>query len=239
VGQLYAITPFTQLDFPGELACIAWFSGCNLRCVYCHNPDIFLKHGDKDDSELLSFLESRRGRLTGVVFSGGEATFCPSLPDLARQAKSMGFKVKLDTNGTNPDALRRLVENRLIDAVALDYKCPPHLAQQVIGTTQFTPLFEQSLAYLIEEHRAGNIGLEIRTTCHVGILHEDDLQWMIDDLDARGYCGDYWLQNIESTGEKTLGAIASPDRLHNLAQFTLPKNTQLKFRNFPASSLPQ
>jgi pyruvate formate lyase activating enzyme len=236
MGQLYSITPFTQLDYPGELACIAWFSGCNLRCIYCHNPDIVLKRGQKDDAELLSFLESRRGRLTGVVFSGGEATFCPSLPDLARQAKEMGYKTKLDTNGTNPTMLRKLLEDGLIDSIALDYKCPPHLASRVIGDAQYVLPFQESLTYVIGERRAGKINLEIRTTCHADFLDTSDLQWIIDDLDSLEYSGVYWLQNIVTRGDKTLGNISPSHRTFDFKLLTHPKHFSLGFRNFPAQA---
>ena len=205
-----------------------------MRCAYCHNPNLVLNHGEKEDSELISFLESRRGRLTGVVFSGGEATFCPSLPELARRAQSLGYKVKLDTNGTNPAMLRRLIDEKLLDSLALDYKCPPPLAEQVTGNAHFVTLFQESLAYAIKESRAGNVELEIRTTCHTGLLDETDLQWIIDDLDARGYPGVYWLQNAVSTGDKTLGNIFPPDRLPDFERLTSPKHFKLGFRNFPS-----
>jgi len=106
MSRIYDITPFTLLDYPDEVACIVWMSGCNLRCVYCHNPDIVLGRGDKEQAELFVFLKARQGKLTSVVFSGGEATFCPILPDLVRKTKEMGFKTKLDTNGGNPKVIR-------------------------------------------------------------------------------------------------------------------------------------
>ena len=234
MGQLYAITPFTQLDYPGELACIAWLSGCNLRCVYCHNPDIVLQHGQKEDTELLSFLKARRGFLTGVVFSGGEATFCPTLPDLAQQAKAWGYKTKLDTNGTNPEMLHKLLENHHIDSIALDYKCPPHLADELLGTARYDSAFQESLTYLIEQASAGNIDLEIRTTYHPDYLDEADIGQIINDLDHRNYQGTYWLQNIVTSGEKTLGKVAAPERLLDQELLPQPKNFTLGFRNFPA-----
>jgi pyruvate formate lyase activating enzyme len=233
MGQLYAITPFTQLDFPGELACIAWFSGCNLRCAYCHNPDIVLRHGEKDDSELLSFLQARRGFLTGVVFSGGEATFCSSLPELARQAKAWGYKTKLDTNGTNPETLRRLIESHSFDLVALDYKCPPHGSEKLLGTTRYGEAFREGLVYLIDAAHEGHVQLEIRTTVHPDFLDEADLSWIVDDLDHLGYTGTYWLQNIVASGEKTLGKVGKPVRNLDPQRLTTPRNFDLKCRNFP------
>ena len=233
MGQIYEITPITMLDYPDELACIVWFSGCNLRCVYCHNPDIVLNKGQKEDAELLAFLKSRRGKLTGVVFSGGEATFCPTLPDLVRQAKEMGFKTKLDTNGSNPAVLRQLVDAGLLDRVSLDYKCPPYLAEKLLGTARFETAFRESLDFLIAESRAGQVFLEVRTTVSPDLFSEADIGWMIADLDSRGYQGTYWLQNIVSSGEKTLGNIDPSTKTFDFSQLPVPKNFQLGFRNFP------
>lgn len=232
MGQLYAITPFTQLDYPGELACIAWFSGCNLRCVYCHNPNIVLNRGQKDDRDLIAFLEKRQGLLTGVVFSGGEATFCASLPKLVRQAKTLGYKTKLDTNGTHPAMLRELVSARILDAIALDYKCPPSGTKKLLGTTYYETAFYESLSYLIEESHRDNIQLEIRTTCHPSYVSTQDVAWIIDDLDQRHYQGTYWLQNIVATDENTLGNIGVPPHPLNIQELPSPKNFTLGSRNF-------
>jgi pyruvate formate lyase activating enzyme len=233
MSHIYDITPFSMLDYPDELACIVWISGCNLRCVYCHNPDIVLNRGKKEDSELLSFLESRKGKLTAVVFSGGEATFCPTLPDLVRKVKEMGFKTKLDTNGGNPAMLRKLVEGGMLDMVALDYKCPPRLAEKLLGTSRFEKVFRESLDFLIEQNNTGRVALEVRTTVAPEILSEADIAEMIEDLDSRGYRGNYWLQNIVSSGEKTLGNIAAPKSITDRTLLPTPKNFTVGFRNFP------
>ncbi len=232
MGQLYAITPFTQLDYPGELACIAWFSGCNLRCAYCHNPDIVLHHGQYDEDKLLSFLKRRQGLLTGVVFSGGEATFCPSLPALAQQAKAWGYKTKLDTNGTQPEMLHRLLEQDCITSIALDYKCPPHRAGAMLGTERYDAAFQESLAYLIEQSLIQKVQLEIRTTYHPDYLNEEDIGWIMGDLTRRGYQGTYWLQNIVTSGAGTLGKIEKPTKALNTQHFHQPKNIEIGYRNF-------
>jgi pyruvate formate lyase activating enzyme len=233
MGQIYDITPFTLLDYPNELACIVWISGCNLRCVYCHNPDIVLCRGTKEESELLSFLESRRGKLTAVVFSGGEATFYPGLGDLARKIKDMGFKIKLDTNGSNPEVLRKLVSDNLIDSVALDYKAPPYLLEKVSGTGSFEKAFSESLALLIGESKAGRVALEVRTTVSPEVMSEGDIGWIINDLDARGYRDTYWIQNVVASGEATLGKVAEAKRQIEQEMLPTPKNFTLGFRNFP------
>jgi pyruvate formate lyase activating enzyme len=138
---IHAVTPFTLLDFPGLPAAVVWCSGCNMRCAYCHNPDIVRgKAGQKTPPEVLAFLATRRGLLEGVVLSGGEATLWPGLPGFIAQVRALGFAVKLDTNGTRPETLRGLLP--ALDYVALDYKAPPgevpghHGSQRLRGFPQ-------------------------------------------------------------------------------------------------------
>jgi pyruvate formate lyase activating enzyme len=232
MGRLFDIQPFTLLDFPGEIACIAWFAGCNLRCVYCHNPAIVLSKGEKDESELISFLQSRKGKLTGVVFSGGEPTFAPTLADTMRQVRALGYKIKLDTNGSNPQVVAALLDEGLLDYVALDDKCPPGKAKALIGTDRFMPAFHETLVLLIAAAEKG-LGFEIRTTFHSDYMDEADLAQIIDDLDALGYRGTYYIQNIGSTGDKTLGHIEKPTRALDRARLPQPRRFTLSFRNFP------
>lgn len=230
MGQLYAITPFTQLDYPGELACIAWFSGCNLRCAYCHNPGMVLARGEKDEAELLAFLDKRRGLLTGLVLSGGEATFCPDLPGIARQAKARGYKVKLDTNGTRPEVVRAMLGEGLLDYVALDYKCPDSRAKSVTGTDSFTSAFRETLLLLIERADGDKLRFETRTTFHPGLMDEDDLNAILDDLDRSGYRGTHYVQSIASWGDRTLGNVPEPGRKIDREKLSATRSFSLSFR---------
>lgn len=231
MGQLYDITPFTLLDFPGETACVAWFAGCNLRCVYCHNPDIVEGRGARDVSELLDFLKTRVGKLSGVVFSGGEATYYPELVELARQVRDLGYKIKLDTNGARPDVLRELLGEGLLDYVALDYKCLPEKAEALIGTGKFVEAFRESLGLLIEAAGKG-LAFEVRTTVHADLMDEDEIGRMIGELERAGYRGTYYLQNVISFGEKTIGNVARPERVWDNSKLPEPKGFKLGFRNF-------
>lgn len=227
---LHDITPFSFLDFPDEISCIVWFSGCNLRCVYCHNPDIVRGRGQKSFEEYEAFLKSRRGKLSGVVLSGGEPTLCADLPLYARTAKELGFKVKLDTNGTRPDMITALLDEGLIDMVALDYKCLPEHAEVLLGTAKFMPLFEESLRRLIA---AGDkLRFEVRTTFYSSLQSDQDLARMIDFLGDIGYRGTYYVQNIVSTGDKTLGHIAPPVRDIDMSALPAPRGFAVKYRNF-------
>ena len=230
--SLYDITPFSLLDYPNEMSCIVWFAGCNMRCVFCHNPDIVNGKGEKEEAELFAFLEKRQGKLGAVVFSGGEATLFAGLPDLVRKVKAMGFKTKLDTNGTRPEVLRALLGEKLLDYVAMDYKCPPALAKKMIGTTKHWEPFRQSLAMLIKAARQGALTFEVRTTVYSELMNEDHVNEMIRDLDTLGYQGTYYIQNVFSHGEKTIGNIEKPERALDQTKLLTPKNFKLGFRNF-------
>jgi len=232
MSKLYDITPFSLLDYPGEMSCIAWFAGCNMRCVYCHNPKIVTSKGDKDEAELLNFLERRKGKLTAVVFSGGEATLYAGLPDLINKAKAMGFKIKLDTNGSRPEVLQHLLAEGVLDYVAMDYKCGPDMAEQMIGTAKLWLPFRQSLMMMIAAAANGQLTFEVRTTVHPDLLNVDALNSIINDLDAVGYRGTYYLQNIASTGDMTIGNIAEPESALDRTNLIAPKNFELGFRNF-------
>ncbi|MDX9689856.1 MAG: anaerobic ribonucleoside-triphosphate reductase activating protein [Proteobacteria bacterium] len=233
MGQLFEITPFSLLDYPGEMACIAWFAGCNMRCIYCHNPQIVQGKGEKEVQELLDFLERRTGRLSGVVFSGGEATLYRELPSLIQRVKAMGFKTKLDTNGSRPEVLREILAQGSVDYVAMDYKCPREMAQSLIGTAKLWEPFRQSLSMMIEEAaHTPSLTFEVRTTVFADKMSEQELNWIINDLDQLGYAGTYYIQNVFSFGEKTIGNIPEPECEINRGKLAKPKNFTLAFRNF-------
>ena len=124
---IQGLQKLTLLDFPGHISCTVFTGGCNMRCPYCHNGSLALGQGDVSISpeELLAFLDSRAGRLEGICISGGEPTLHPDLPELIRRIKARGFKVKLDTNGSNPEMLLALIDEGLLDYVAMDIKNSP------------------------------------------------------------------------------------------------------------------
>lgn len=125
----------TLLDYPGRVACTVFLGGCNFRCPFCHNFELVdgRMRPLMDDTALLSFLSGRRGLLDGVCVSGGEPLLAPGLPELLRGIKALGFAVKLDTNGTSPAALSRLVSDGLVDYVAVDVKNSPGRYAETAG----------------------------------------------------------------------------------------------------------
>ena len=119
----------TLLDFPDRVACIVFTPGCNFRCGYCHNPEFVIPENLTKFREsflslesVFTFLDTRKGRLDGVVVSGGEPTLQVGLGDFLGKVKSMGFQTKLDTNGSLPEVLKPLLQEMLIDYVAMDVK---------------------------------------------------------------------------------------------------------------------
>lgn len=125
--EIGGIQKFSTVDYPGYTVASIFTIGCNMRCGYCHNPELVLPEqyaGAIPTEEILEFLESRRGLLDGVAISGGEPTMQPDLPAFIRNVRAMGFRIKLDTNGTNPEMLKYLIDEKLVDFVAMDIKGP-------------------------------------------------------------------------------------------------------------------
>ena len=123
--KICGIQKLSLQDFPEKLSAIVFTGGCNLRCPFCHNATLALGSSQEEimsEDELLSFLEKRKGRLEGVCISGGEPTLQPDLEDFIRKIRALGYAVKLDTNGTNPEKLARLIGEGLLDYVAMDIK---------------------------------------------------------------------------------------------------------------------
>ncbi|PAF48473.1 anaerobic ribonucleoside-triphosphate reductase activating protein [Helicobacter sp. 12S02634-8] len=189
---IYALTPFTMLDYPDKLACILWFQGCNLRCAYCYNTEIVTGIGNLDFLSVLEFLDTRVGLLDAVVLSGGEATLCQGLENLAFLIKQKGFLIKLDTNGTRADKLKSMIQAKLLDYVALDFKAPPY---KDLAITQYADTYRCFLEAL-EVLQTSQIPFEIRTTAHSELLNPKDLEVMCEILCARGYQGKYYLQDF-------------------------------------------
>lgn len=195
-----------MLDFPDRTACILWFAGCNMRCGYCYNPEIVLGKGKLSWEHVWEFLISRRRLLDGVVFSGGECTIHPQLIPFVSEVKKMGFEVKIDTNGSRPEVIRQLIDENLLDYVALDFKALPKKYWQVTRSDLFLA-FEQTLEILI----SSGIRFEVRTTVHSDQLTALDLQKMEAWLRAKGYSGTYYLQHFRGD-KQTLGELGESNK---------------------------
>ena len=161
----------TLLDFPGRVACTVFLGGCNFRCPYCHNSELFDGTAEPvmDDEKLLAFLQKRKGILDGVCITGGEPTLQPGLADLLRRIKELGYPVKLDTNGYRPEVLKKLVDEGLVDYVAMDIKNGPDAYGETVGLSKMElSRLEESIRFLT----GGAVDYEFRTTV-VKELHNE------------------------------------------------------------------
>ena len=132
------VQKLSLIDYPQKLAATIFLVGCNFRCPFCYNPELVLPEKIKEHSffsqkEVLSFLKERKGLLEGVCLGGGEPTIHQDLPKFCQKIKKMGYLIKLDTNGSNPEMLKELIEKNLIDYLAIDVKAPKEKYLKVIG----------------------------------------------------------------------------------------------------------
>ncbi|HHW22364.1 MAG TPA: anaerobic ribonucleoside-triphosphate reductase activating protein [Clostridiaceae bacterium] len=164
----------SMVDYPGKISAVVFTQGCNMNCGYCHNRRLIKFTEDNeiyDEDSVLAFLEKRRGLLDGVVVSGGEPTLQKDLPCFLEKIRKMDFKTKLDTNGTNPECLRTLINNGLLDYVAMDIKAP--LCKY--GKICCSPVNTAKVMESIEILKNAFIEYEFRTT-YTPELDDDDLR---------------------------------------------------------------
>lgn len=149
------------IDYPGHMACIVFTRGCNFDCFYCHNSGLLTcNETDINKKEIFAFLEKRKNVLDGVVISGGEPTIQQGLYDFITQIKKLGLKVKLDTNGYNPEVLKKLLDDNLIDYVAMDIKASNLKYSSVVNKNIDFNIIKKSIELLDNS----NIAHEFRTT---------------------------------------------------------------------------
>ena len=224
-NPIYAITKFTMLDYPDELACIIWFCGCNMRCPYCYNPAIVSGKGSQSEEDVFGFLESRKMKLDGVVLSGGEATLYPQIVEFCRKVKDMGFLVKLDTNGSKPEVIEQLLAEKLIDYVAMDFKATEAKYEAVSKLKSGFEKFCKSFDFL----KSSDIKFEVRTTIHADLLNESDINEMASFLKSKDYKGTFYLQHFMET-EANIGDMKNSESSFDVEKLT--KEIPIELRNF-------
>ncbi len=165
--KIGGLQKLTLLDYPEHVACTVFLQGCNFRCPFCHNTPLIVGTKSLPVSELMDFLKKRQGLLDGVAVTGGEPLLSPDLGDFLRPIKDMGYCIKLDTNGSFPDRLAALMEEGLVDYVAMDIKNAPEKYDLTAGVAGFLPRVEESVRLLM----LGSVPFEFRTTV-VAELHE-------------------------------------------------------------------
>ena len=220
----------TLLDYPGKVACTLFTRGCNFRCPFCHNASLVVRADEQPtytNDEILAFLRKRQGILDGVAITGGEPTLMNGLYDFIAQVKDMGYSVKLDSNGTRPEVLKKLVLNGLVDYVAMDIKNSPEKYAYTCGLPSSYDLskIEESKNFLME----GHVDFEFRTTVAKPFHTEEDFYKIGEWIKGSEK---YFLQQFKDSGDIIGQEISSfnESEMEKFLNVLLPfvPNTQLR-----------
>jgi pyruvate formate lyase activating enzyme len=219
------VEKLSLLDYPDRLSAIIFTQGCNFRCHFCYNPMLVLPNAGGADNklkdrlvnedDLLAFLRERFGKLEAVVITGGEPTIHADLPEFIAKIKSLGYLVKLDTNGTNPAMLQQLLDKKLLDYLAMDVKAPWDKYERVVGVKPDLSKIKKSVKIIM------NSGLpyEFRTTVAPDLLSPEDIaalagelkgakQWFLQKFESHKDLVDPKFQGAASYTNKDLKAMA-------------------------------
>ena len=162
--NIHGFQKMTMLDFPGKVACTAFTAGCNFRCPFCHNASLVTKINNEEiysQEEIFDYLNKRKGVLDGICITGGEPLLYDGIVEFIKKARELGLLVKLDTNGSFPEKLKYLIDNGLVDYVAMDIKNSKEKYAETIGLKEYDlSNVEKSVAMLLE----GRVEYEFRTT---------------------------------------------------------------------------
>ena len=197
--KIGGLQKLSLIDYPGRLSAVIFTTGCNFRCAFCHNPSLVVPEKyaeDIDEEAVIQFLEERKKYLGGVVITGGEPTIHSDLPLFIEKIKKMGYSVKLDTNGTNPEMIESLINKRLIDYIAMDIKATLKKYSSITCVNLDTEKIIKSIK-LIKDSK---ISHEFRTTVAPGITYED----IVEVCELVG-SSNYYLQPFESYRKELVG----------------------------------
>ena len=232
--KIHGLAGLTLLDFPGKMACTVFTGYCNFRCPFCHNATLVLNPSSQpliSKEEIFSLLDKRKGKLNGVAITGGEPTLQPDLPEFCKAVKDKGFSVKLDTNGSSPDMVRQLINDRLVDYIAMDIKASPENYSAATGIRSFdmSPIFD-CVDIILGEGENGCINYEFRTTVVGGIHTENDFikisRWL---KGAKAYFLQGYRSSEDQLNPEGLGTVplAAMERYRDILLENIP-NTQLR-----------
>jgi len=214
---------FSLIDYPGKICAIVFTQGCNFRCPYCHNPELVdpnLFLPPISEEEIFAFLEKRKGKLDAVEITGGEPTLHQDLIEFIRKIKGMGFLVKLDSNGTNPDVIREAIKNKLVDYLAMDIKAPLEKYKEITGVDVDTDKIKYNIKLIMNS----GVDYEFRTTIVKSLLSKDDIVKIGELIKGAKL---YILQKF--TPSKTLNSLFVNEKTYSDEEFSEMKNKMEKY----------
>jgi len=214
----------TLLNYPDKVACTIFTKGCNFKCPFCHNSSLISLDKENDKyKEVISYLNKRKGILDGVCITGGEPLIHKSTKELIKEIKSMGFLVKLDTNGSNPVMLKELIDENLIDYVAMDIKNTFDKYEMTIGCKTNIDNIKKSIDII----ESSNIDYEFRTTIVKELHTFDDIKGIINMINKKSK---YYIQNFRNSDgvlNKKLNGFTK-EELENLQKEIKNKNVYFR-----------
>lgn len=225
---IHGLQKMTLLDFPGRVACTVFLGACDFRCPFCHNWELVdgTAPAQMSDDELIEFLKKRTGVLEGVAITGGEPMINKDLPELLRKIKELGYPAKVDTNGNHPDMLRKVIDEDLVEYVAMDVKNSLDRYGVTIGKEGFdTSNVEESIQILL----GSGIDYEFRTTV-VDQLHDEDSFKGIGPM-IKG-AKHYYLQKFTDRDTVPFEGLSAPedDKMRRYADIIRPYVPSVQLR---------
>ena len=220
--NISGIQKLTLLDYPGKVACTLFTAGWNFRCPFCHNAGMVLpdrlEEASITEDEVMSFLKKRAGMLDGMAITGGEPLLHTDMPEFLEKIKNLGYKIKLDTNGSNPKLLKEIVNAGLVDRVAMDIKNAPTEYNKTAGCSVDMEKIEESKDFLL----TGTCDYEFRTTVVKGIHTKESIV-----AAAKWISGakEYYLQQFKDSGNLIAPDAFEPfdeNEMHELADAVRP-----------------
>lgn len=210
----------TLLDYPGKMACTVFTAGCNFRCPFCHNASLVTNIDEEriSEEEFFNFLQKRQGIIDGVCVTGGEPTLQPDLKEFLKKIKSLGYSVKLDTNGYRPDALKDVVNSGLVDYVAMDIKNSQSKYALTCGLESMDMTkINDSVEFLM----SGVVDYEFRTTIVKELHNEDDIQDIVSWIKG---AKKYFLQGFTDSGDLICTGYSGYDKTELQKLLNIAKN---------------
>ena len=203
--KILGLEKVSMVDFPGKICATIFTGGCDFRCVFCHNSGIVNENYKPYKlDEVYEYLESRKKLLDAVTISGGEPTIQKDLEEFIKKIREMGFLVKLDTNGTSPSVLRTLIDNKLLDYVAMDIKNNFGDYGEIIGNPNFNVSSIKESLKILQEHK---VPYELRTTLVAHYHTEENIKKMANELAGENVLYLQQFKNCETCIKSNLEAV--------------------------------
>lgn len=229
--EFAGLQKISLVDYEGKVACTLFTAGCNFRCPFCHNSDLVIYAKNVNYipfDEILDYLNKRKGMLDAVVITGGEPTLMSDLKEKLYEIKKLGYKIKLDTNGTNPDIVKELVDLKLIDYVAMDIKNSYEGYSKTIGLESYdSNKILESINYLL----SGEVDYEFRTTLVKEFHSDEDIKNIAKMIQGAKR---YYLQEFKNSGhciDSSLHEVSLNDAMR-FKSILLPYIKEVKLRGY-------